>query len=210
MPSPAIADIEIECREPMRGAVKAVARHQHHAADAGRGRGAAGFGDAGHGKRGRFRRLRALFQHVDRRHVGIEQIEIGEVFARSSAGSARPANAILRRRARHGDRAFGQRIDAVALMSLVDTTACLRPTRTRKPEIVALGALRFLDRAVAHLDRQRHRAHRDGIGRVGAGAPRGGDQALARSVRADWSRSDDIGGLSIGLWGGGGQRKMCA
>jgi hypothetical protein len=45
-------------------------------------------------------------------------------------------------------------------------------------DIVAFGALRFLDRAVAHIDRQRDRAHGDGIGLLGAGAARGGDQAL--------------------------------
>ena len=63
-------------------------------------------------------------------------------------------------------------------MSLVETTACLLPTRTRKPTSSPSDALRFLDGAVAHLDRERDAAHGDGVGRVGAGAPGGGDQAF--------------------------------
>ncbi len=47
-----------------------------------------------------------------------------------------------------------------------------------KPEIVAFGALGFLDRAVAHFDCERHRTHRNRIGRVGACTLCGGDQTV--------------------------------
>ena len=46
--------------------------------------------------------------------------------------------------------------------------------------VVAFGALRFLDRAVAHIDGQRDRAHGDGVGLVGAGAARGGNEPFSK------------------------------
>ena len=85
---------------------------------------------------------------------------------------------VLGRGARHGDGAFGERIEAVALMSLVETDRLLAADQDAQAHIVAFGALRFLDRAVAHIDRQRDRAHGDRVGRVGAGAARGGDQTF--------------------------------
>ncbi len=45
----------------------------------------------------------------------------------------KPGELVLGRGARHGDGALRQRIEAVALRSLVETAACFRPTRTRKP-----------------------------------------------------------------------------
>ena len=47
-----------------------------------------------------------------------------------------------------------------------------------QPEIVALGALRFLNGAVANLDRERYRADRERISVIGAGAARGSHQAF--------------------------------
>ena len=47
-----------------------------------------------------------------------------------------------------------------------------------QPEIVAFGALRLLDGAFAHVDRERYRAHRKSVGLIGARAPRGGDETL--------------------------------
>ena len=47
-------------------------------------------------------------------------------------------------------------------------------------EIVAFGALGFLDRAVAHFDAGRNRAHRDRVGGIRAGLARGGDQAFGQ------------------------------
>ena len=63
-------------------------------------------------------------------------------------------------------------------ISLVDTTACLRADEHAQAEIVAFRALGFLDRAVAHFDDERHRAHGDRVGVVGAGLARGAHQAF--------------------------------
>ena len=47
-----------------------------------------------------------------------------------------------------------------------------------QPDIVALRSLGGLDCAIAHLDRQRHRAHRHCIGGIGAGALSRRDQTV--------------------------------
>src|SRR5262249_5929452 len=47
-----------------------------------------------------------------------------------------------------------------------------------QPEIVALRAFRFLNGAVTDLDRKRYRADGECIGLIGAGAARGGHEAL--------------------------------
>ena len=120
---------------------------------------------------------RVPFQHVDARHVGIEQIEIGKV-AGEQRRIGESGEFVLRRGARHGDGALGQRIDAVALDVVGRDRRLLVADQHAQADVVAFGALRFLDRAVAHVDRQRHRAHRDRIGLVGAGAPRRGDEAV--------------------------------
>ena len=52
----------------------------------------------------------------------------------------------------------------------------MTPDEHAQPHVVALGALGFLDRALAHLDRERYRAHRERVGRVGTGAASGRDQ----------------------------------
>ena len=115
------------------GAVKAVARHQHHAADPGRGRGAARFGDAGNAEPGRFGLPRPLFQHFHRGHVGIEQVEIGESIAptapdrRGRRICPRARRAPWRRPARPEPSTPSPRT------SLVEIDACLWPTMTRKP-----------------------------------------------------------------------------
>ena len=85
---------------------------------------------------------------------------------------------IFGRRARHGDRAFGQRVKAVALEIIGRNDRLLMADEHAQPKIVALGALQFLDRAVAHLDRKRHRADGERVGLIGAGAPRGGDETF--------------------------------
>ena len=75
-----------------RGAAKAVARHQHHAADAGRGRRAAGFGDASDAQARRLRlRARAVPARSTPGMSGSSRSRSGNLRA-SKAGSARPAN----------------------------------------------------------------------------------------------------------------------
>jgi len=160
---------------PKRRALEAMACHQHHAADAGRSRGTAGFGDTLDAERGGFRRSRTFLKDVDAWHVGVEQIEIGEVFRQQSRiGEA--GKLVLRRGVRHGDRALRQRVDPVAFQIVGGNRRLLPADENAQTDIVALGALRFLDRAVAHLDRKRHRTHGDCIGLTGAGAVRGGNE----------------------------------
>ena len=159
------------------GAVKAIARHQHQAADAGGRRGAAGLGDAGDRQRRRFGLVRALLQNLDRRHVRVEQIERRKV-ARQQRRVGEAGEAILGRGARHGHRALGERIEAVALDVVGGYDRLLLADQDAQADVVALGALGFLDGAVAHLDREGDAAHRDGVGCVGARALRGGDQAF--------------------------------
>ena len=56
---------------------------------------------------------RAPFQNCDRRHVGIELVELGKVVGQQRR-VGEPGEGVLGRRARHGERAFRQLIDAVA------------------------------------------------------------------------------------------------
>ena len=125
---------------------------------------------------GFFRLARAPFQQVDAGHVGIEQIEIGK-FAGEQRRIGEPGEFVLGRDAGHGDRALGQRIDAVALDVVRRDRRLAAADQHAQADIVAFGALQFFDRAVAHVDRQRDRAHRDRIGLVGAAAPCRGDEA---------------------------------
>ncbi len=81
---------------------------------------------------GRFGLPRALFQHVDRGHVGIEQIEIGKGL-RQQRRIGEAGELVLGRGARHGDGALGQPSTPSPRISLVEIDACLWPTMTRKP-----------------------------------------------------------------------------
>ena len=90
--------------------MKTVARHQHEPADAGRGRCAARFGDAANRKPRGLRFARALFEHVHIRHLRIEKIERRHFLrdvSRELAGVGEAGKTIVRRGARHGDRALG-------------------------------------------------------------------------------------------------------
>ena len=179
MPSPAIAIAEIEWRERDIGAAKAVARHQHHAADAGRRARAAGLRDALHRERRAFGGARVLLQRADVGQRRIDQVEIGKR-VRQQRGVGEAGVLVLRRDARHRDRALGERIGAIALQVVGRDDRLLAPDQHAQADVVALGALGLLDVAVAHLDRERHRAHRDRVGRVGAGLARGRDQAFGK------------------------------
>ena len=165
------------------GAMESGARHQHHAADTGRGRGATRFGDAGDAERCRLRLLRALFQHVDRRHVGIEQIEIGKC-TRQQSRIREAGEFVVGRRPRHGDGALGQRVETIGPQIVGRDRRLLVADQHAQTDIVAFGALQDLDRAVTHVDRQRDRTHGDGIGGVGAGAARGARDRRGRIDRA--------------------------
>jgi thioredoxin reductase (NADPH) len=58
----------------------------------------------------------------------------------------------LGRGTRHGDGALGERVEAVALEVVGGNDRLLAADNDAQAEIVAFGALRLLDRAVAHLD----------------------------------------------------------
>src|SRR5262249_52801891 len=97
----------------------------------------------------------------------------GNVFA-SRARSARPANGSSGA-TRHRDGALGERGDPVLGKIVGRDHRLAMPHQHPQAEIVGFRALALLDRALPHLDRERGRAHRNRIGGVGAGAPRGFD-----------------------------------
>ncbi len=86
--------------------------------------------------------------------------------------------AILGRRARHGDRSLSQGFKTVAVHVVGRNHRLPLSDQHPQADIVALGALRFFNCPVAHVDRKRDAAHRDGVGGVGASAFGGGDQAF--------------------------------
>ncbi len=101
-------------------------------------------------------------------------------FLRQQRRIGEAGEAVLGRGARHGHRALGQRREAVAVEIVGRDHRLLLADQDAQPEIVAFGALQFLDGAVAHLDRQRHAAHGDRVGLVGAGALGRGDERVRR------------------------------
>ena len=159
------------------GAVKAVAGDQHHAADARRSGRAARLGDAFNGESRTFRGARRCFQPFNRRQVRIEQVEVGKIM-RQQARVGEACELVLRRRARHRHRAFGQRLGAVGGQIVRGDNSLAAADQHAQTEIVTLGAFAFFHRAVAHLDRQGNRAHRHRVGGIGAGGAGGFHQAL--------------------------------
>ena len=158
-------------------AVEAGGGHQHHAADSGRGRCAAGFGDALDRERGRFGLAGAAFEFRRRRDLGIEQIEIGKI-ARQQCRIGEADIFVVGRDARHRDRALGEPRDAVAADVVGRDHRLALAHQHAQSDIVAFRALGFLDASVAHLDALRNAAHRHRVGGVRAGAPRRLDQPL--------------------------------
>ncbi len=97
---------------------------------------------------------------------------------RQQARVGEPGELVLRRDARHRDRAFGQLLGAVGGEIVGGHDRLAAADQHAQAEIVSLGAFAFLHGAVAHLDRQRNRAHRHRVGGVGAGRAGGLHQAL--------------------------------
>jgi hypothetical protein len=131
-----------------RSAAKAVACYQHHAADSGRRGRTAGFGNSGNAECGLFGLARAFLKHGDRRHVGVKQIKIGKCSCQQR-GIGEPGEFVVWRRARHGDGALGQRVQAICLDVVGRNRRLLAADQDAKPDIVAFRALRLLDRAIA-------------------------------------------------------------
>ena len=190
VPSPEIAVIEMPWLGAQIGAVETGRGHQHHAADAGRGGSAAGFGHALDRKRGCFGLAGAAFELGRRGDVGIEQIEIGK-FARQQRRIGKADILVVGRNPRHRHRALGELCDAVAADVVGRDHGLALAEQHAQADIVAFGALGFLDAAVAHLDALRDVAYRDRIGRIGAGAFGRLDKALRQ--RAQRALVEQIG-----------------
>ena len=110
-------------------------------------------------------------------HLGIEQIEIGEV-ARQQRRIGEADIFVVGRDARHRDRALGELGHGIAADVVGRDHRLALADQHAQADIVAFGAFGFLDAAVAHLDALRDAAHRDRIGGIRAGAFGGLDQPL--------------------------------
>ena len=96
----------------------------------------------------------------------------------SSDGIGKADIFVVGRDARHRDRALGQFRNAIASDVVGRDHGLALPDQHAQADIVAFGALGFLDAAVAHFDALGDAAHRDRVGRIGAGAFGGLDQPL--------------------------------
>ena len=152
-------------------AAESVAGDQHHSANAGGGAGAARLADSLYAERSGLGGACARFERTDIGQRRIDKVEIGKL-ARQQRLICETRKLILRRNSRHRDRAFGERIRAIALHVVGGNHRLAFAHQHAQAHVVAFGALAFLDRPIAHFDRQRHRAHRDRVGRVRARAPR--------------------------------------
>ena len=175
--------------------------HQHHAADSRRGRRAAGLGDALDRERRGFGFAGAAFEFRRRRHLGVEQIEIGEI-ARQQRGIGEADIFVVGRDPRHGDGALGEPGDTVAADVVGRDHRLALPHQHAQSDIVAFGALGFLDASVAHLDALRDAAHRHRVGGVGAGAPGRLDQPLRQ--RTQCGLIEQAGAAAVGRKRGSG------
>ena len=118
---------------------------------------------------------RQLFELGDRRQFAVDQVEIGNV-ARQFALVGEPGVFVFRRHPRHRHRALGERRDVVGRHVIGGNHRLPFAHQHAQAQVVTLGALGFFHRAVAHLDRQRHGAHRHRVGGIGAGLARGLNQ----------------------------------
>jgi hypothetical protein len=70
------------------------------------------------------------------------------------------------------------------------------PDKGAQSYVIAFGALRFLDRALAHLDRKRHPAHGERVGGIRAGPARSRDQPFGeigqRGLVEERGHEDDL------------------
>ncbi|GIQ72473.1 hypothetical protein BraRD5C2_09090 [Bradyrhizobium sp. RD5-C2] len=102
---------------------------------------------------------------------------------------------VVGRDARHRDRALGELCNPVAADVIGRHHRLALADEHPKPDIIAFGALGFLDAAIADFDALRDAAHRDGIGGIGAGALCGLDQTLRKVAQA--GLIEQIGGIAV-------------
>ena len=180
----AVAGAQVRAVEAGRG-------HQHHAADAARGRRAAGLGHALDRKARSFGLAGAAFEFGGRGNFAVEQIEIGEL-ARQQRRIGETDIFVVGRDAGHRDRALGEFCNAIAGNIVGRDHRLALPDQYAQSDIVAFGALGFLDPAFAHFDALRDAAHRDRVGGVRAGALGGLDQPLRQ--RRERRLIEQVGG----------------
>ncbi|CEG09358.1 hypothetical protein BN961_02783 [Afipia felis] len=121
--------------------------------------------------------MRAPLKDIERRHVAVEQIEIGKVL-RQQRRIGKTHECVLRRDLGHRHRARGERCDIVAADVVGGDHRLPLADQHPQADIVTLGALRFLDAPVANFDTLRHAAHCHRIGGIRACFFRSLDEAL--------------------------------
>ena len=131
-----------------------------------------------------------------RGNFAIEQIEIGEL-ARQQRGIGETDIFVVGRDARHRDRALGELGDAIAGDVVGRDHGLALPDQHAQSDIVAFGALGFLDAAVTHFDALRDAAHRNRVGGVRAGALGRLDQPLRQ--RRERRLIEQVGGRAGSL-----------
>ena len=124
---------------------------------------------------------RAALKLFDRRRIRIEQIELGELM-RQQRRIGEANIGIVGRHTRHRHRALGKSRNTVATHIIGGHHRLTFADEDAQADIVALGSLRRLDLAVAHLDALRDAAHRHRIGCIRPGAARRFDETL-RQIR---------------------------
>ena len=139
----------------------------------------------------------AAFELGGRGNRAIEQIEIGEL-ARQQCRIGKPDIFVVGRDPRHRHRALGEFRNAVAADVVGRDHGLALPDQHAQSDIVAFGALGFLDAAVAHFDALRDAAHRDRVGRISAGAFGGLDQALRQ--RRERRLVEQVGVAAMKSW----------
>ena len=136
-----------------------------------------------HRQRGGFRLMGAALEFRRRRHgAGRADRDRGNR-ARTAPGSASPTYLSSGATRAIATARSASVCDAVAA-DVVGGDHRLAPSdQHAQADIVAFGALGFLDAAVADLDALRNAAHRDRVGGIGAGALGGLDQALRQCAK---------------------------
>ena len=127
-----------------------MARHQHHTADAGGGRGAARLGHAFDRKPRGFDRFRGFFERIDGGKLAVEQIKVGER-AHEQIAFGETGEGIFGRRARHRHRACGEVVGARAGDVVGRDDSLPAANEGAQAHAVAFRAFGFLDGTVAHL-----------------------------------------------------------
>ena len=162
------------------GAVKAVAGHQHHAADPAAGRSAARLGHALDREPRLFGDARSAFEIAHGGNVGVDQIEVGTVCCETGT-IGEPCEKVVGSHPRHRDRAFGK-CDRIGATDIVGRDhRLLLPDEHPQADIVAFRALGFLDRALADIDADGDRANGNCVGGIRPRFTRGADQAFGQT-----------------------------